>query len=101
MVIPAANDQFRYDLPIALGIGSYTVDVIATDAAGNTDVIEKGRNSLSFKIVKTPANTGTGAGSTTGGTTTGTTTTPPPVMTPARPSEDRSSLIQGEVQPKG
>jgi PKD repeat protein len=79
VTIPAANNQFRYDLPVALGIGSYTVDVIVTDAAGNTDVTEKGRNSLAFKIVKTPANNGTGAGSTTGGTTTGTTTTPPPV----------------------
>jgi DNA-binding beta-propeller fold protein YncE len=79
ITIPAADNQFRYDLPVALGIGSYTLQVIAADGAGNTDVVEKGRNSLSFKIVKTPANTGTGAGDTSGGTTTGTTTTPPPV----------------------
>jgi DNA-binding beta-propeller fold protein YncE len=79
IAIPAANDQFRYDLPIALGLGTYTIQVLATDGAGNSDVIEKGRNSLTFKVVKTPTDTGTGAGDTSGGTTTGTTTTPPPV----------------------
>jgi hypothetical protein len=79
IAIPAANDQFRYDLPIALGLGSYTIQVLATDGAGNSDVIEKGRDSLTFKVVRTPTDTGTGAGDTSGGTTTGTTTTPPPV----------------------
>jgi DNA-binding beta-propeller fold protein YncE len=85
IVIPAADGAFRYDIPVALGIGSYTVDVIATDGAGNSDVLEQGRDSLRFKIVKTPANTGTGAGDTSGGTTTGPTTTPPPVTDTGSP----------------
>jgi 6-phosphogluconolactonase (cycloisomerase 2 family) len=79
ITVPAANEQFRYDLPIALGLGTYTVQILATDGAGNSDVIDAGRNSVTFKIVNTPTNTGTGAGDTSGGTTTGTTTTPPPV----------------------
>ncbi|TML06455.1 MAG: PKD domain-containing protein [Actinobacteria bacterium] len=77
ITVPSGDGAFRYDLPIALGIGSYSIDAIATDGAGNSDVLVEGRNSVSFKIVKTPANTGTGSG--TGGTTTGPTTNPPPV----------------------
>lgn len=77
ITIPSGYDQFRYDLPVALGVGTYTVQVIATDGAGNSDVIEQGRDSVLFKIVKTTANTGTGAGDTSGGTTTGTSPTPP------------------------
>jgi PKD repeat protein len=77
ITVSSGDGQFRYDLPVALGIGSYTVQVIATDAAGNSDVIQSGRNSISFKVVKTPANTGTGAGDNSGGTTTA---TPPPPL---------------------
>jgi 6-phosphogluconolactonase (cycloisomerase 2 family)/PKD repeat protein len=73
VTVPAPDGTFRYDLPAALGIGSYTLDAIAVDGAGNSDVLEQGRNALSFKIVKTPANSGTGAS----GTATGTTTSPP------------------------
>jgi hypothetical protein len=79
VTVPSANGTFRYDLPVALGIGSYTLEVTAIDGAGNSDVTEKGRNSIAFKVVKTPANTGTGAGDTSGGTTTGGTSSPPPV----------------------
>jgi hypothetical protein len=67
---------FRFALPVALGTGSYTVEALAVDGAGNSDVPEQGRNVLSFKVINTPSNAG-GDGS---GTTTspgGTTTTPP------------------------
>jgi 6-phosphogluconolactonase (cycloisomerase 2 family)/PKD repeat protein len=67
---------FRYDLPVALGIGSYTVDVVAADGAGNTDVLEAGRNHMTFKIIATPSNSGGDGGDT---TTTPTTTTTTPV----------------------
>ena len=40
-------------------------------------VLEKGRNAMSFKVIKTPANTGTGGGGDTGTTTGGGTTTTP------------------------
>jgi DNA-binding beta-propeller fold protein YncE len=73
----AGDATFRYSLPVALGIGSYTVDVTATDGAGNTDVLEAGRNQMTFKIVKTPSN-GDG-GSAGGGPTTTTPTTTPPI----------------------
>jgi DNA-binding beta-propeller fold protein YncE/PKD repeat protein len=66
--------QFRWDIPVALGLGTYTVDVIATDGAGNADVLEQGRNHMTFKIVNTPSNSDTGTG--TGTTTTPTTTAP-------------------------
>jgi hypothetical protein len=67
------TDQFRWEIPVALGIGTYTVDVIATDAAGNADTLEDGRNHMTFKIVKTPSNSG-------GGTTT---TPSAPTTTPS------------------
>jgi PKD repeat protein len=67
---------FRYELPIALGLGTYTVTIVVTDGAGNQDVVEQGRDAVGFKVVNTPSNAG-GDGSTgTGGTTT---ETPPPV----------------------
>jgi 6-phosphogluconolactonase len=75
--IPVPGDTtFRFALPVALGTGSYTVEVLASDGAGNTDVLEPGRNDMSFQIVNTPSNSGgdgTGVGTDTGG---GTTTTP-------------------------
>jgi 6-phosphogluconolactonase (cycloisomerase 2 family) len=64
---------FRYTLPVVLGIGSYSVEAIAMDGAGNKDVLEAGRNRMTFKIVKTPTNVDTTGGGT---TTTPTTTTP-------------------------
>jgi hypothetical protein len=66
---------FRYSLPVALGTGRYTVDVIATDGAGNSDVLEDGRSHMTFSIVSTPSNQGgdSGGGST---PTTPTSTTP-------------------------
>ncbi|MDX6657240.1 MAG: hypothetical protein QOH62_2033 [Solirubrobacteraceae bacterium] len=70
----AGDATFRYSLPVALGTGSYTVDVTATDGAGNTDVLEPGRNQMTFKVVATPSNGDGGSGGT---TTTPTTTTPP------------------------
>jgi PKD repeat protein len=63
---------FRYTLPVVLGTGAYTVDVLATDGSGNADVLEPGRNHVTFKIVRTPTTVDT----TGGGTTTPTTTTP-------------------------
>jgi DNA-binding beta-propeller fold protein YncE/PKD repeat protein len=69
------ESPFRYSLPVALGTGSYTVEVIAVDGAGNTDVLEDGRNHLTFTITKTPSNSGGGGGGTTTPTTP-TTTTP-------------------------
>jgi DNA-binding beta-propeller fold protein YncE len=72
---PVGNDvTFRYSLPLALGIGSYTVDVIAIDGAGNSDVIEDGRSHLTFKVIATPSNSGDGGGSV------------PTTPTPAKPS---------------
>jgi 6-phosphogluconolactonase len=73
----AGDATFRYSLPVALGIGSYTLDVIATDGAGNADVLEPGRNQMKFKVVTTPPNSGDGSGDTGGGGTTTTTPTPP------------------------
>jgi 6-phosphogluconolactonase (cycloisomerase 2 family) len=52
------DTTFRYSLPVALGVGSYAVDVIAVDGAGNEDVLEPGRNHMTFSIVKTPSNQG-------------------------------------------
>jgi 6-phosphogluconolactonase (cycloisomerase 2 family)/PKD repeat protein len=72
---------FRYSLPVALGIGSYTLEVIATDNAGNTDVLEPGRNQVGFKIVKTPSNQGGGGGTISSPTTT----------TPSTPITDTGS----------
>jgi YVTN family beta-propeller protein len=70
----AGDSTFRYSLPVALGVGSYTVDVIAVDGSGNSDVLEAARNHLKFKIVSTPSNSdGGGTGITTP------TTTPPPI----------------------
>jgi 6-phosphogluconolactonase (cycloisomerase 2 family)/PKD repeat protein len=61
------DTSFRYSLPVVLGIGSYRIQVIAIDGAGNSDVLEKGRNDMTLNIVKTSSNdSGTG----------GTTTTP-------------------------
>ncbi len=68
--------QFRWDIPVALGVGSYTVDVIATDGAGNADTLETGRNHMTFKIITTPSNADSGPGTGTGTTTPTTTTTP-------------------------
>jgi hypothetical protein len=51
--------------------------VIATDGAGNADVLEPGRNQMKFKVVTTPPNSGDGSGDTGGGGTTTTTPTPP------------------------
>jgi 6-phosphogluconolactonase len=62
---------FRFPLPVALGVGTYSVDVIAVDGVGNTDVLEGGRNHMTFNVIKTPSNSGTGGGTT---PTTGTTT---------------------------
>jgi hypothetical protein len=73
--IPGTDGQFRWSIPVVLGIGNYTVDAIATDGAGNADTLEQGRNHMTFKIVKTPTNSDTGTG--TGTTTTPTTTTTP------------------------
>jgi DNA-binding beta-propeller fold protein YncE/PKD repeat protein len=74
LTIPSES-PFRYSLPVALGTGSYTVDVIAVDGAGNSDVLEAGRNHMTFKVIKTPSNSGSGGGGTTTPTTP-TTTTP-------------------------
>jgi 6-phosphogluconolactonase (cycloisomerase 2 family)/PKD repeat protein len=70
-VIPG-DTTFRDQLPVTLGIGSYTVDALAIDGAGNTDLLEDGRNHIAFKIIATPTNSGTGANvqTTTGGTST-------------------------------
>jgi DNA-binding beta-propeller fold protein YncE/PKD repeat protein len=71
------DSSFRYSLPVALGTGAYTVDVVAVDGAGNTDVLEAARNHMTFKVVTTPSNADSGGGSTgTTTTTTPTTTTP-------------------------
>jgi DNA-binding beta-propeller fold protein YncE len=75
ITVPGA-ETFRYDLPLALGLGSYTVDAVAVDGAGNADVLEKGRNHMTFKVIKTPSNAGGDGGVPT--TTTPTTTTPVP-----------------------
>jgi DNA-binding beta-propeller fold protein YncE/PKD repeat protein len=75
------TDQFRWSIPVALSIGSYTVDVIATDGAGNADTLEAGRNHMSFKIIKTPSNSDSGAG----------TPTTPPTTTTTAPIDDTGS----------
>jgi len=71
-VTVVGDTTFRYSLPVALGTGSYTVEVLAADGAGNSDVLEQGRNDMAFTIVKTPSNAtdGAGVGSGTGGGTT-------------------------------
>ena len=74
LVIPG-DTTFRYSLPVALGVGSYTVDVTATDGAGNVDGIEDARNHMTFKVISTPSNQG--GGDTGGGTSTTPTTTTP------------------------
>lgn len=71
----AGDTTFRYSLPVALGTGSYSVEVLAADGAGNTDILETGRNDVSFKIVSTPSNSGDGTGVGTG-TDSGGSTTP-------------------------
>jgi PKD repeat protein/6-phosphogluconolactonase (cycloisomerase 2 family) len=79
----AGDTAFRYSIPAALGTGSYTVDAVATDGAGNTDVLETGRNHMTFKIVTTPSNQGAvGGTSGTGGPTT---------TTPSQPIDDTGS----------
>jgi len=83
ITIPGGS-TFRYDLPVALGVGSYTVKVIAVDGAGNADVLESGRNAMTFKVVKTPSDTGTGSGGD-GTTTPPTTTTTPPISDTGSP----------------
>jgi DNA-binding beta-propeller fold protein YncE len=72
--------QFRWDVPVSLAIGTYTVEVIATDGAGNADALEQGRNRVTFKIVKTPTNSDTGTGTTT-----------PPTTTTTAPIDDTGS----------
>jgi hypothetical protein len=54
--------------------------VVAIDNAGNQDVLEEGRNQLSFKIVKTPSNQSGGGGVTT-----------TPITTPPTPIDDTGS----------
>ena len=71
----AGETTFRFSLPVALGIGTYSVDVLVSDGVGNTDVLEDGRNHLSFKIVKTPSNQG-GGGDVVNNPTTTTPSTP-------------------------
>jgi hypothetical protein len=80
-ILIGGTDQFRWDIPVALGIGSYTVDVFATDGAGNADTLEAGRNHMTFKIVKTPSNSGGGSGTITPPTT----TTPTPIIDTGSP----------------
>jgi hypothetical protein len=65
---------FRYELPLALGTGAYTVEVVATDGAGNTDVLVPGRNQMRFKVIPTASNSGTDTGP-----PTDTGTAPPPI----------------------
>jgi 6-phosphogluconolactonase (cycloisomerase 2 family)/PKD repeat protein len=67
------DTSFRYSLPVALGVGTYSIDVIAIDGAGNSDVLEPARNHMTLKIVKTASN----SGDTTTTTPTGTGTTNP------------------------
>jgi YVTN family beta-propeller protein len=68
------DSTFRYSLPVALGVGSYSVDVIAVDGSGNSDTLEAGRNHVTFKVVNTPSNASSGDDT---GTTTPTTTSTP------------------------
>jgi 6-phosphogluconolactonase (cycloisomerase 2 family)/PKD repeat protein len=75
------DSSFRYSVPVALGTGAYTVDAIATDGAGNKDVLEPGRNHMTFKVVNTPSNAGGSVGNGTGPTTT----------TPTAPIDDTGS----------
>jgi 6-phosphogluconolactonase (cycloisomerase 2 family) len=75
------DTTFRYSLPVALGVGTYTVDAIATDGAGNADVLEDGRNHMRFTIVNTPSNQSSGGTTVSGGTTT----------TPLTPIDDTGS----------
>jgi PKD repeat protein len=72
---------FRYSLPVALGIGTYNVEVLVTDNAGNEDVLEDGRDKLTFKVVNTPSNQDSGGG----------TITPPITTTPSTPIDDTGS----------
>jgi PKD repeat protein len=71
---------FRYSYPAALGIGTYTLEVLVTDNAGNSDIPEEGRNEFTFKIVNTPSNQGGGG-----------TVTPPTSTTPSEPITDTGS----------
>jgi 6-phosphogluconolactonase len=70
------DTTFRYSLPVALGVGSYSVEALASDGAGNSDVLEDGRNVVTFKVVNTPSNQDSGGGTSVGGGTTTTTDTP-------------------------
>jgi 6-phosphogluconolactonase (cycloisomerase 2 family)/PKD repeat protein len=79
-IIVPGDTTFRYTLPVALGTGSYTVQAIATDGAGNSDVLETGRNNLTFKVVNTPSNGSSGSD-----------TTGPSATTPAAPISDTGS----------
>jgi 6-phosphogluconolactonase (cycloisomerase 2 family) len=80
-VTVAAGTIFRYSLPVALGVGSYTIDAVAVDGAGNTDVLADGRNHVTFKVTNTPSNQSTGGG-------TGTSITD---STPVTPIDDTGS----------
>jgi hypothetical protein len=68
------DTSFRYSLPVALGVGTYTIEVIAIDGAGNSDVLQQSRNDMTLKIVKT---TGDSTGSGTTSSPTGTDTNTP------------------------
>jgi PKD repeat protein len=73
----AGETSFRYSLPVALGTGAYSVEVVAVDNAGNSDTLEDGRNSMKFKIISTPSNQDSGGGAVVGDGTTNTTPTTP------------------------
>jgi DNA-binding beta-propeller fold protein YncE len=55
------ESPFIFDLPI-LPVGTYQLNVLATDGAGNSDTLEVGRNQFTFKIsAKGPDSTDTTA----------------------------------------
>jgi DNA-binding beta-propeller fold protein YncE len=67
------DTTFRWSVPAVFTTGTYTIDVLAIDGAGNSDVLEPARNQMTLKIVKTSTDTGGATSTPPTGTGTGTT----------------------------
>ncbi|MEJ7891873.1 MAG: hypothetical protein WKF94_04475 [Solirubrobacteraceae bacterium] len=48
--VAGTDPQLSFLLPGRLGRGKYVFDVVATDAAGNTEALERGRNRVVFRV---------------------------------------------------
>ena len=50
LFVAGTDPQLSFLLPGRLGRGKYVFDVVATDAAGNTEALERGRNRVVFRV---------------------------------------------------